>query len=309
MSEYDFLPVSDGSGDTALMHITDVRLVDATTIKVDTVENVPTKFIATYGSLLPNGLIDPATKIDFKGHLSGADIIIDAFEPGNTDAGNTAGQVVIIKPNVGWANRVATHIKNLTGFGTPEPITASTLVVTSGSTLPAGDIGTADLAAAAVTKAKMEKPHYNSLYFATNGGTVFGALEVTCPYNASDTTNGVGIVANTTNHTLTIARDGIYRLHAQYRCADVAAIGFITWIFIVDGTSGNTYSFRKQDESIGIGNGDSYSIDLYLVAGTVIHQEVYNGGGSTRFGYANDGGTADDVARRGAMSLTVTEMR
>lgn len=128
---YDFLPVSNGSGDAALMHVTATRLTGATTIAVDSVANVPTKFIGTYGTLGADGFITAASKRDFRGHTSGADLIIDAFEPGSVDAGNTIGQIVIIKPTTGWANRVANFIKNMTGLGTPEDITVDALTATS----------------------------------------------------------------------------------------------------------------------------------------------------------------------------------
>lgn len=91
---------------------------------------VPAKFIGTYGTLLASGLLDPTTKRDFKGHVSGSDLVIDAFEPGNVDAGNLQGQVVIVKPNTGWANRVAKFIQNATGTGTPENHTVAALSAT-----------------------------------------------------------------------------------------------------------------------------------------------------------------------------------
>lgn len=131
MAQEDFLSVSNGSGDAALMHITADRLAGATTISVDTVTNVPTKFIGTMGSLGSNNLITPATKRDFRGHVSGSTLVIDAFEPGSTDAGNTIGQVVIIKPTTGWADRVATFVKNATNFGTPQNIWAAILTAAS----------------------------------------------------------------------------------------------------------------------------------------------------------------------------------
>lgn len=131
MADYEHLPVGNGSGDAALMHITGTRLTAATTIAVDSVTNVPTKFIGTYGTLGADGLITAASKRDFKGHVSGADLVIDAFCPGSVDAGNTIGQVVIVKPNTFWANLVATFIKNATGFGTPESATFAGLVATA----------------------------------------------------------------------------------------------------------------------------------------------------------------------------------
>lgn len=138
--DYDFLSVSDGTGDAPLMHIQADRLVGSSVIDVDIVTGVPAKFIATSGTLDAGGKITPSTKRDFKGHVSGADLIIDAFLPGSTDTGHVAGQVVMIKPNTGWSDRVAKFIKNATGFGTPENLKAQNfdaagdLTVTGAST-------------------------------------------------------------------------------------------------------------------------------------------------------------------------------
>lgn len=131
MADYDYLPASNGSGDAALMHITAPRLTGATTLTVDSIVNVPTKFIGTAGTPLATGFIDPATAINFKGHTSGSNLVIDSFEPGSTDAGNTAGQIVIIKPTSGWTNRVASFIKNATNFGTPEAFWVAALTAAS----------------------------------------------------------------------------------------------------------------------------------------------------------------------------------
>ena len=111
-ADYGFLSASGGSGDAALMHITAVRLTGASIITVDTVVNVPANFIGTYGTLLSTGLIDPVTKCDFKGHISGATLVIDSFMPGSVDTGNLAsGQVVIIKPNTPAQNDMVTLAK------------------------------------------------------------------------------------------------------------------------------------------------------------------------------------------------------
>lgn len=134
MSDYNYLPVSNGSGDASLMHLTANRSIGSTVLTVDSVVNVPADFIGTVGTLLSTGFIDPTTKTDFKGHVSGATLVIDAFEPGSTDTGNTSSQVVVIKPNTGWANRVATFIKNMTNFGTPENVTVADLTATDVST-------------------------------------------------------------------------------------------------------------------------------------------------------------------------------
>lgn len=134
MSDYQYLPASDGSGDASLMHLTGNRSIGSTVFNVDSIIGVPANFIATCGTLLASGFIDPTTKIDFKGHISGATLVLDAFEPGSTDAGNSSGQVVVIKPTTGWANRVAQFIKNATGLGTPENLSTATLTATAVAT-------------------------------------------------------------------------------------------------------------------------------------------------------------------------------
>jgi hypothetical protein len=143
-SDYDYLKASDGTGDAALIHVSAVRAVGSTVLTVDSVAAVPTKFIATSGTLLSTGLLDPTTMTNFKGRVTGTTLTIDGFEPGTPDIGNTQGQVVIIKPTTGWANRVAQFIQNATGFGTPEPHTVSTLTASglitanAGLTIPVG---------------------------------------------------------------------------------------------------------------------------------------------------------------------------
>lgn len=136
--DYDYLPASNASGDPALMHVTADRITGSTTLAVDSVVNVPSKGIATSGDLLASGFIDPATKTEFKFHVDSGNLIIDAFEPGFTDVGNTEGQVVVVRPTANWANRVANFIKNATNFGTPENLWAA--AINAASLILSGDL-------------------------------------------------------------------------------------------------------------------------------------------------------------------------
>lgn len=136
--DYDYLSASNGSGDPALMHVSADRIVGSTTLAVDATTNVPAKFIATTGDLLASGFIDPTTKTEFLGHLDSGNLIIDSFEPGFTDAGNTEGQVVVIRPATGFANRVAAFIQNLKNLGTPEAIWAA--AINAASLVLSGDL-------------------------------------------------------------------------------------------------------------------------------------------------------------------------
>lgn len=121
--DYSYLKASNGSGDAALMHVEAERLEGATTIEVDVTTNVPAKFIATQGLLLPNSLLDPTTVTNFYGHLDGGNLEIDGFLPGSTDEGTDEGMVVIIKPNTFWTDKVADFILKATGDGTPINVT------------------------------------------------------------------------------------------------------------------------------------------------------------------------------------------
>jgi hypothetical protein len=136
MSNYQNLSVSDGTGDASLMHLTSNRAHGATVFSVDSVIGIPSYFIATVGTLSSTGFIDPTTKLDFFGHVSGATLVMDAWCPGSVDpaGGNTSGQVVVIKPNSEWSNLVAQFIKNATGNGTPENHTVANLTATGVST-------------------------------------------------------------------------------------------------------------------------------------------------------------------------------
>lgn len=110
MSGYNYLKGSDGSGNAVLAHVTLARLVAATVLKVDSVSKWPVGgFIATVGTLDGTGFLIPASITEFTGHITGSDIIIDGFEAGFTDLGNSIGQVVVIKQTTGWANSVTAN--------------------------------------------------------------------------------------------------------------------------------------------------------------------------------------------------------
>lgn len=112
MDEVDYLRGSNGSGEASRLTVTNARSALATTLLVDSVTNWPTKFIATSGVLnTETGVLDPATVKVFKGHIDSGHIEIDAFAPGYTDAGNSVGDVVILKPNTKWADVIGSALE------------------------------------------------------------------------------------------------------------------------------------------------------------------------------------------------------
>ena len=97
---------SDGTGEAVRSTVTAIRASGSTTLTVDAVTRWPAFFIATAGTLNADGTLGSA--FVFFGHKSGSTIIIDTIAPGYTDAGNTVGQVVVLKPTTAWADNFAT---------------------------------------------------------------------------------------------------------------------------------------------------------------------------------------------------------
>lgn len=108
-----YLQVSDGTGDASIMHVTANRSIGSTIIAVDTLVGVPQKFIATYGKVNAQGFIDPTTARTFYGKINGANLEIEGWAPGSVDNGNDEQDVVVIKPNTVWANKVVDSLNTV----------------------------------------------------------------------------------------------------------------------------------------------------------------------------------------------------
>lgn len=106
----DILRASDGNGEAVRSIVTAIRMPGSTTLSVDSLTNWPAKFIATSGSLLEDGTLDPATVTVFEGHTNVSQIIIDSYAPGYSDIGNSEGQVVVVKPTTWWADQLTSVI-------------------------------------------------------------------------------------------------------------------------------------------------------------------------------------------------------
>lgn len=104
----DYLRASNGVGEAVRANVVVDREIGSFEINVDTVLNWPDKFIATSGTLdSATGTFDPTTVTVFYGHINGTYIEIDEFAPGYADNGNTANQLVVLKPTTPWADAVA----------------------------------------------------------------------------------------------------------------------------------------------------------------------------------------------------------
>lgn len=117
MASITSLKASDGSGNASVATVQSVRSPLATTLVVDTVQGINTKFHATMGT--PHTFVDPVTSetitviseasaVDFQGHVDGGNLEIDTIAPGFTDNGSAVSDIVIIKPTTQWADQVAT---------------------------------------------------------------------------------------------------------------------------------------------------------------------------------------------------------
>lgn len=117
MQPSDYVAASDGTGEAVRAIVTTQRLVGATTLIVDSVENWPNKFIATSGTLDPvTGMLDDNTLTVFKGTLTGSIITIDEYAPGYTDVGHSVNQIVVLKPSTLWADIVRAYLDELSDF-------------------------------------------------------------------------------------------------------------------------------------------------------------------------------------------------
>ena len=116
MASIDTLKASDGTGNASVATVQSVRSPGATTLVVDTVQGINTKFHATMGT--PHTFVDPVTSetitviseasaVDFVGHVDGSNLEIDTIAPGFTDAGSAVNDIVIVKPTTQWADEVA----------------------------------------------------------------------------------------------------------------------------------------------------------------------------------------------------------
>jgi hypothetical protein len=114
MLNYDeYLQASNGTGEAVRSNVVVERPIGSTEINVDTVLNWPNKFIATSGVLdAVTGTFSPSTITVFFGHINGTYLTIDEFAPGYSDRGNTANEIIVLKPTTPWSDKVAVAVTN-----------------------------------------------------------------------------------------------------------------------------------------------------------------------------------------------------
>jgi len=253
-------------------------------------EQVFTGVVDTSGSRITGVVWTKGTNVE---HASGVAVV--DYDTGTGAKMISKGILVQHKQDGTHANTITTNTINEN--------TAANGVTIDGLNIKDGALTTAS----SVSKTNLEKPHYNCLFFSTDGGQVFSA-QTRAIYDVSDTTNGYGITAYTgANARFVTARDGIYTINLRFTCVDVSAVPFITWIYIQPG-DGGTYVIRRPDQNIYVGLTEEWSYSQWLPAGTIIYQDVYCAN-QTRFGTGSGSGTSAAYRRMQAFSMTVYEVR
>ena len=116
---YNDLAASNGSGESIRATVQANRSIGSNILTVNLTTNWPTgTFIATTGTVLSNGTLDPSTAQVFYGTASGTTITITSYAPGYTDKGNSIADVVVLKPTTEWANIVSDSVKYAVGLAT-----------------------------------------------------------------------------------------------------------------------------------------------------------------------------------------------
>jgi hypothetical protein len=137
MTNFAALPTSDGDGESIRATVQSPgREIGSSVIPVNAITNWPTgPCIITTGVLQANNTISSPTVL--YGTASGTSITISGYAAGYSDIGNTAGEVVVIKPTTEWANTVAAFVSDLLGTGTAQNLTANQLAVAAAATFAA----------------------------------------------------------------------------------------------------------------------------------------------------------------------------
>lgn len=312
MPSIDRIKASDGTGPASIATVQSTRAALSSTIVVDTVDNINTTFYGTMGT--PHTFVDPvtsetitviseATAVDFDGHVDGSNLEIDNIAPGYTDNGSEVGDIIIIKPTTQWADNVAETLEVAhNDDGTLKDDAVTTDVIDDDA------VTTAKINDENVTKAKLEKPHRSGLLFSSDAGIVFGASQITSPYDAVYS-GEYGLTATTgASSKITVARDGLYQITMHFKCIDVSAAGFITWLYVNRGGS-VIATLRRVQQAIPVGEGWTWTFQVPLLAGDFVYQQIYNTAGATRFGAANVGGSSTELNRIIGMSMMMTEIR
>lgn len=279
MASIDSLRASDGSENAAVATVQSVRAPLASTIVVDTVQGINGTFHATMGT--PHTFVDPvtsetitviseATAVDFRGHVDGGNLEIDAIAPGYTDNGSAVNDIVIIKPTTQWADAVADVLD---------------VVHNDDGTLKDNVVNTADIVDDAVTAPKISgldksnltvdsNPYKFRAYRNAAWNCDNGSEKLQFDAENFDTNNNYDA---TTNHRYTAPVDGFYFFSAAYTA--ILDAGDIFTIYLYKNGSIIT---RGQSFVIYATFGQTLVVSdfLQLSAGDYVEVWSFNGSGA-----------------------------
>ena len=280
MASIDTLKASDGTGNASVATVQSVRSPGATTLVVDTVQGINTKFHATMGT--PHTFVDPVTSetitviseasaVDFVGHVDGSNLEIDTIAPGFTDAGSAVNDIVIIKPTTQWADEVATVLE----VSHDDDGTLKTGAVDNAAVLASDVVETAKIKDAAVTPAKWTNPYKFYAYRSAAHNSSGTAAKVPYESELYDSNSNF----STANNDYTAPVAGFYDFHAT--AGNTAAASTPMQIILYKNGSAILYGQIIQPGAAG--NNLTLSGSLQLAANDVIDVRFVGGGGSVMY--------------------------
>ena len=280
MASIDTLKASDGTGNASVATVQSVRSSGATTLVVDTVQGINTKFHATMGT--PHTFVDPVTSetitviseasaVDFVGHVDGSNLEIDTIAPGFTDAGSAVNDIVIIKPTTQWADEVATVLE----VSHDDDGTLKTGAVDNAAVLASDVVETAKIKDAAVTPAKWTNPYKFYAYRSAAHNSSGTAAKVPYESELYDSNSNF----STANNDYTAPVAGFYDFHAT--AGNTAAASTPMQIILYKNGSAILYGQIIQPGAAG--NNLTLSGSLQLAANDVIDVRFVGGGGSVMY--------------------------
>lgn len=274
------------------------RTIGSQTLACDNLVGWPTAskvHFVTY-QIDTNGNPIAGTQIDCSGIVSANSITQIVVIDGN-DGGNSVGDVVEMLPTAAWGQDLADALTNQhSRTGTHEGVTntggmtTDTLIVTSGTTLPAGDITNADLAGS-ITSSKIigidksilttDSNPYKFSAYRSAAWTPGNAAVVPFDAELFDTNNNFDITTNKGRYTVPVT--GFYQLNACVSLTQTGGNPGIQSYIVKNGTTTVAYGIS----TLCVAGSWTYTMPvaslLSLVAGDYLEVYVYSSslGGQT----------------------------
>lgn len=250
--------------------------------------------------------IEPASasaKQVFTGVVSGLNVTDVKWTEG-TNQVHAAGSTVI--DYVSATHQAMQTKGNLVHSNADGTLKAGSVV---SSTILDNSIITSKVNDGAITKAKLEKPHYSSLFFTTGGATggqVIGA-QTTANFDVADT-NTFGITATTgVGANFTVNRDGIYVITLQVNVSDGTTTNFIPWLYF-SFDNGASYVTASRQYGTPLNPSDPgvvYTWQNWLTSGMRLQIQWFS---STNIRIASNGTALNDRYYNGP-KFTISEIR